>query len=378
MIKIPVVIIDKENSNIQKVTESLKSKIEIPGIKFSTSLKDLEIMLDKKEHVIILIGPSFKVEDIESTLISKKNSLNFVKVLLLVGEISSDLLKKVIKLDIHDILEFPFANNDIKDSINRALSILEGGMEFKETSQRKSKKVMFLSAKGGAGSTFLAINTAIAIKNISKKEVVLFDLKYQLGDVALMLNLYPKNTIFDLIPSINKLDPEMIDIFLTKHSTGVKVLPSPIDPTQGESINSDTSLKILNSLTKISDFIIIDSPFGFSDLVTSFLEKMDNIFIVATKDVPSIKNLKIYLQILEKLKYPEKNTSVILNRADSKVEFELADIEKTIKRKIDIKVPSDRIVPISINKGNPVVASSPKSPVSINIYNMADTIIQDT
>jgi pilus assembly protein CpaE len=377
MLKIPIVVIDKENSSIQKITDSLKSKLDTAGIKFSVNLKDFEIMLDKKEPVIVLIGPLFKIEDIEDILINRKNVLNFVKVILLVSEISSDLLKKAIKLNIHDVLEFPFVSNDIKDSINRVVPLFEGGIDLKESSNRKSKKIMFLSAKGGAGSTFLAINTAIALKNLSKKEVVLFDLKYQLGDVALMLNLYPKNTIFDLIPSINKLDPEMVDVFLTKHSTGVKVLPSPIDPTQGESINSDISIKILNSLTKISDFIIIDSPFGFSDLVVSFLENMEKVFIVATKDVPSIKNLKIYLQILEKLKFPEKNTSVILNRADSKVEFELADIEKTIKRKIDIKVPSDRIVPISINKGNPVITSSPKSPVSLNILNMAASIIQD-
>ena len=374
MRKIPIAVIDKDN-NIQKVLSSLKNILGTENIKFSTSLKDFELLLSQREPVITLVGPAYELKDIEKLLIVKENALNFIKVILLANEVTADLLKKALKLNIHDVLEFPFTNNDVKDSIDRVEHIFEGGIEFKENLHRKCKKIMFLSAKGGSGSTFIAINTAIALKNLIKKDIVLFDLKYQLGDVALMLNLYPKNTIFDLISSIDKLDPETLDIFLTTHISGVKVLPSPVDPTQGESINNDISIRVLNSLTKVYDFIIIDAPFGFSDLVISFIENMDTIYIVATKDVPSIKNLKVYLQILEKLKYPEEKISVILNRADSKVEFELADIEKTIKRKIDIKIPSDKIAPISINKGNPVVTSAPKSLISQKIYKIAELLI---
>jgi len=374
MKKIPIAVIDKDN-NIQKVMASLKNILGTENIKFSTSLKDFELLLSQREPIIVLIGPTFELKDIEKLLIIKESSLNFIRVILLAKEVTADLLKRAIKLNIHDVIEFPFTNNDVKDSIGRVEHFFKGGIEFKETLHRRCKKIMFLSAKGGSGSTFIAINTAIALKNLTKKDVVLFDLKYQLGDVALMLNLYPKNTIFDLISSIDKLDPETLDIFLTTHSSGVKVLPSPVDPAQSESINNDISIRVLNSLTEVYDFIIIDAPFGFSDLVISFIENMEKIFIVATKDVPSIKNLKIYLQILEKLKYPEEKISVILNRADSKVEFELADIEKTIKRKIDIKIPGDRIAPVSINKGNPVVSSAPKSPISQNIYKIAKLLI---
>jgi pilus assembly protein CpaE len=375
MRKIPIAVIDKDN-NIQEVIESLKNILGIGNIKFSTSLKDFELLLSQKEPVIALVGPAYELKDIEKLLIIKESALNFIKVILLVKEVNADLLKKALKLNIHDVLEFPFTNNDVKDSIYRVEHSFEGGIEFKETLHRKCRKIMFLNAKGGSGSTFIAVNTAVALKNLTKKDVVLFDLKYQLGDVALMLNLYPKNTVFDLISSIDSLDPDTIDIFLTAHSSGVRVLPSPIDPTQGESINSEVSIKVLNSLVKVCDYVIIDAPFGFLDLVISFIENMDNIFVVATKDVPSIKNLKVYLQILEKLKYPEEKISVILNRADSRVEFELTDIEKTIKRKIDIKIPSDRIAPVSINKGNPMVSIAPKSPISQNIYKIAELLFK--
>jgi pilus assembly protein CpaE len=376
MRKVPIAVIDKDN-NIQKVIESLKNILGTENIKFSTSLKDFELVLSQREPVIVLIGPTFELKDIEKLLIIKEGALNFIRVILLVKEVTVDLLKRAIKLNIYDVIEFPFINNeDVKDSIDRVEHFFEGKIEFKETLHRKCRKIMFLSAKGGSGSTFIAINTAIALKNLTKREIILFDLKYQLGDVALMLNLYPKNTIFDLISSsIDKLDPEILDIYLTPHNTGVKVLPSPIDPAQSEYINNDASIKILNSLVKVCDYLIIDAPFGFSDLVISFIENIDKLFIVATKDVPSIKNLKLYLQILEKIKCPEEKISVVLNRADSKVEFELTDIEKTINRRIDIKIPSDRIAPVSINKGSPVVMIAPRSTISQNIYKLAKLII---
>ncbi len=97
---------------------------------------------------------------------------------------------------------------------------------------------MFFSTKGGAGNTFIAINFALALKAKTNKEVVLFDMNFQFGDIALMLSLYPKNTIFDLM-TINKYDPETLNILLTQHNSGIKVLPSPIDPSQSETIRSN-------------------------------------------------------------------------------------------------------------------------------------------
>ncbi len=109
----------------------------------------------------------------------------------------------------------------------------------------------------------------------------------------------------------------------------------------------------------------------------SFLENIDHLFIVSTKDLPSIKNLKICLQVLDKLKFNKEKLTVILNRADSKVDIEIDEIEKTINRKIESKIPSDRIVPVSINKGTPAFISFPKSAVVKNIYKLTDILLSN-
>jgi len=376
MQKIQIGIIDKDENNIQKVVALLKNIQNIDSIKFSTNIRDIEMILIKKKPILLLIGPTYKLDDFEKFLVSQNQALNLVKIILLATEVSTELLKRALKINIHDVLEFPFDNKDFKESIQRAKDVFEAGSENISKEMHFSKKIMFFSTKGGSGNTFMAINFALALKKCTKKEVILFDANYQLGDIALMLGLYPRNTIFDLM-TVNKYDPETMNIFLTTHNSGIKVLPSPVDPSQSETIGSEVSIKVLEELSKIGDYIVIDAPFGFSDVVISFVENIDYLFLVSTKDLPSIKNLKICLQVLDKLKFKSEKMTIILNRADSKVEMDTDEIEKTINRKINVKIPSDRIVPVSINKGIPALISFPKSAVSKNIAKLTDIILSD-
>ena len=129
--------------------------------------------------------------------------------------------------------------------------------------------------------------------------------------------------------------------------------------------------KIVDMLSKISDYLIIDTPSGFSENVLALLSEIDYICIVVSKDVPSIKNLKITLQVLKQLKYPKEKILIILNRADSKVGITLDEIEDTLKRKIDITIPSNKVVPLTVNKGIPVILEAPRSGVGRSIKKLS-------
>ena len=374
MKKVPVILIEKDEKNIQRILPIIKAYSNLDSIKFSNNILDLEIVLVRKMPSVVFIGPSHSLAEIEEMLNLYNHSLSYIKIVLFSNEISAELLKSAIKLNIHDVLEYPLSEKDLKDSLDRAAYLFGDSEEPEEKNIQNCKKIMFFSTKGGAGNTFLTVNFAVALRERTKSEVIIYDLNYQFGDIALMLNIYPKNTIFDLV-TLNKYDPETLKIFLSTHNSGVKVLPSPIDPSQGETIKFVASVNVYDALNNISDYLIIDSPFGFSESVLYFIEQVDYLFLVATKDVPSVKNLKICLQLLEKLKFPEEKIYVVLNREDSKVDIETDEIEKTIVRKIDVKIPSDRIVPISINKGIPAVIGAPRSPVSKNIYKMTDILL---
>lgn len=376
MKKIPVVIIDKDKNSVERTLAILELFPEVGSAKYSDEIYDLEVLLMKRLPLIAIIGPTYSLEDLEGLLKRYGNSLNYVKIILLTRDLSADLLKAAIKFNIHDVLEYPYKEIDLKESFKRAEYIFSDSNAVDNPEPPSGcSKIMFFSTKGGAGNTFLSVNFAIALKTITKKEVAIYDLKYQFGDVALMLNIYPKNTIYDLL-AINKFDADNLKVLLTPHNSGVKILPSPIDPSQGESISVDSTLKVVEGLQRMCDYLVIDAPFGFKDSVLSIIENIDYMFLLATKEVPSIKNLKICLQLLERLGYPKEKIYILLNRADSKVDFEIDEIEKTIQRKIDVKIPSDRIVPVSVNKGIPVVVSAPKSSVGVSIFKMVDILIQ--
>lgn len=381
MERIPVVIIDKDNEFIESIKTLLKNIPDIEIIQTGNSLGDLEIILEGKIKAIVIVGLSYKIEDFEKLLTQYRSSLVFTRVIILVDEISTNLLKKAIALNVHDVLKFPFTYSEIKESIKRADDNFKGVISKnaakpkEEPEKRGSKKITLFSTKGGSGKSFIATNLAVDLVNQGKKKVVLFDLNYQFGDVALMLNLYPKHTIYDIMSVVDQLDSEMLNSFLTTHSSGVKVLPAPIDPTKGEAITTKVTMKILDILSEISDFIVMDTPSTFSDNVLSLFEKTDYLCMVTSMDVPNIKNLKISLQVLEQLKFPEEKIFIILNRANSKVGITMDDVEKTIKKKIDVIIPSDKIVPLTINKGVPVVIEAPRCSVSHGIHRLAKLLL---
>ena len=382
MDKIQTIIIDKEDSNIKKINSLIKDISDLEVIQTSSTLEDLKILLEDKMATIVLIGPSYGLNDLDKLLKVNSNALRFVKVILLVKKTTSDIFRKAMKSNIHDVLEFPFKFEDFNDSVERAintfseLTIEKLGVKKDEEEyfNKDSKIIVVFGTKGGSGKSFIATNLAIELLDGKKKKVILFDLNYQFGDIAIMLDLYPRNTIFDIVSVFDQLDEEMLNDFLTVHNSGIKILPAPIDPTQNESISAEMTKKIVDMLSKISDYVVIDTPSGFSDNVLSLLDEIDYICMVASMDVPSIKNLKITLQVLDQLSFPKEKILIILNRADSKVGITLDEIEDTLKRKIDIAIPSNKIVPLTVNKGIPVVLEAPRSGVGRSIKKLSSLL----
>ncbi|MBL7060642.1 MAG: hypothetical protein ISS13_02265 [Actinobacteria bacterium] len=384
MDKIPIFITDKKIDTIEKIAAFIKNFSDFKIIKTSTDVKDLKKILEEEVPTIILLGPHYTIDDIEKFVALYKDYLHsLIEIILLAREPSVEFLRNAIKLEIHEVLELPLNTKDLNEYIRKARHIFKKNPASNSKSQYKEKngnnkkamKVMVFSTKGGTGSSFLAVNLAVCLTDHTKNDITLFDLNYQFGDTALMLDIYPKNNITDIIPLMDQLDSETVKSFLTIHKSGVKVLPAPIDPSQDESITTESTIKIVDILAEINDFIIFDAPSTFSENVLAVLDKLNYLCMITTKDVPSIKNLKISLQVLERLKFPKEKILIIMNRSDSRVGITLNEIEDTIGRKINITIPSNRIVPLAINKGIPVVLNYPKSSVSKSINKLTKILI---
>ena len=156
---------------------------------------------------------------------------------------------------------------------------------------------------------------------------------------------------------------------LTPHSPGCTTLVAPIEPGHAPSRSRRRwSSEILDLLKQQFDFVVVDTPPAFDDHVLAAFDQSDMVALLATLDIPALKNLKLTLETLDLLNYPRERWRLVLNRADSKVGLALGEVEKTLKAPIVGADPvSSRDVPASINRGVPIVLDDPKHPVSLAI-----------
>lgn len=204
------------------------------------------------------------------------------------------------------------------------------------------------------------------------------DLDLQFGDIAIMLNVSVKNTISDLIREINQLDAELMDEYMVTHFSGVRVLPAPLKPEYAEYITSGHIEKIIKTLKENYNYIIIDSSASFHETVLTSLDSSDRILFISTLDLPTIKNVKSGIDVMESLRYPEEKINIIVNKASEQFGIKYRDFESTLKRKIWAYIPEDsQTVITSANKGFPFVMTRTETKVARAIMDMAEMVVKE-
>jgi pilus assembly protein CpaE len=237
--------------------------------------------------------------------------------------------------------------------------------------------VTVFSAKGGCGKTTLSTNLAVALTEGGRNRVCLVDLDLSFGDVAIALQLFPAHTIADAVSLGDGVDVAAVESLLTPHNNiaGLSTLVAPLDPASNRGISADLVRQILTILRQEFDFVVVDTPPAFDEQVLEALDQSDLIALIATLDIPALKNLKLTLETLEEINFPRDKWAVILNRSDSKVGLALNEVEKTLRVPISVEIPSSRDVPASINRGVPIVFDSPKHPVSVAVRQFAEKYV---
>lgn len=242
----------------------------------------------------------------------------------------------------------------------------------------RSKVICDFSMKGGVGKTVISINLALSLAKLKNNpKVIIVDLNLYSGDVCSALNLKPQWTISDLAENIEFYSADDMEKILTHFSPNVKVLAAPLHPELAETITPEIIHKTLAILSEIADYIVIDCPSFFSQVILAAIEHADRFFLIATVDLLAIKSALICLQTLQLLNYPQRKIKFILNRSQSKVGISDREIERSLGIIIWATVPSDKAVPTSVNMGLPLVENFPKSPVSRSFSRLALHIKND-
>lgn len=302
-------------------------------------------------------------------------------VLLVANEVTTELLRAAIKTGVRDVLTTSDGPKVIVSSVLAADRTVEKRRTPEEPAPvpevpaRSSGKVITVfSTKGGVGKSVLATNLGVALAGQLGRKTVIADLDLQFGDVSVMLQVPPERTIYDAVQTFDRLDAEMLSGFLVHHDSGLSALLAPRQPEEAESVTSARIAHIITMLRQLADFVVVDTPASLSEVVLTALEQSDVILAVATMDVPSVKNTRVSLQKLRQLGFDGNVIKLVLNRADSKVWLEPAEIEKAIVDRIVARIPSDRLVPRSVNRGVPVVLDAPRSAVARSMVGLAKQI----
>jgi len=297
----------------------------------------------------------------------------------------ADYLRRSMLAGAREFLVKPFSSDELTASIRQVNArerekadriAATPAMRAQDPTQ-DGQVVAVFSPKGGVGRTTIAVNLAVAASSELGKKVTLVDASFQFGDVAVLLNLNPKDkSMAELVPQLEQgSDPDSVEAFTLTHSSGMHVLLAPPSPEMAELITPAGVKHVIEILRQRSELVVVDCAAWFNDTLLGILDLADVVLTVLTLEITSIKNTRLFLEVAEQLGYAHK-IRLVLNRADTTLGIRVADVEHSIGRKIDHTIVSDgRVVVYALNRGVPFVLSNRESQVSQDVLRLATSIV---
>ena len=277
-----------------------------------------------------------------------------------------------------DFLIKPLKPEDVTRAINGILEQeerrrLQSDGEISEPIGRGTVVTIF-GAKGGIGKTTIATNLATALVRLTQANVVLVDMDTRFGDVAIMMDIAVERSIADLGRHIEDLDRESIKDSLAKHQTGVSILPAPLHPTEWRDLTSQHITTIIDLLAQGHDYVIIDTPGTFNEIIAATLEVGDIILLVTSMDIASIKDTALALEMLREADVSVDKVKLIINHSTSANSLREEDVERVLEYKVTWRIPHDYNVSNANQLGVPIVVAKPYARVSRAITDMAHAL----
>ncbi len=294
-------------------------------------------------------------------------------IIMLCSAESSGLLEEALEAGVADLLPLPQLMENIVFSIRKACHA--GRRNQTADGSRRGRVITVFSPKGGIGKTSVAVNLASCLAKYQGKRTLLVDLDLQFGDAAIMLGIEPEKTIYDLVVAPGELDHEKLAGYTTAHPCGLDILPAPMRPEDAELVTEGKLSRLLEVARSSYDMIVVDTSPFFHGPMLATLDRTDELLLLCGMDVPTIKNVRLSLQTLELLSFPQERIRVLLNRANTNVGIKHAEVERALETKIRWDLPSDRAVPLSVNRGKPGVLADPGADFSRAIKDVAGTLL---
>ncbi len=281
---------------------------------------------------------------------------------------SGDLILQSLRAGAREFLNLPISADELKTVLDR---ITEFSVAQVEAPKKKGRMVAVFSSKGGCGTSFIATNFAAS----TGVRTVLVDLNLQAGDLPLFLGVEPKYSIADMVENRARLDDALIASFVTPHSSKLSLLAAPKEADSADEIEPEHVFEVLRRLRESYDYVVLDPQHTFDAITLAALDQSDEIVLILTLDIPSIRSTQRALEIFDRLGYPRKKVRIVVNRWSKQIDLDLRQVEKFLHEPVVGFVPSDYQTAVtSINLGTPLVHSDANSKIAQEIRRIAQTI----
>ncbi len=390
--KIRVLIVDdiaETRENIRKLLQ-FDSEFEVAGTARS-GREAIELSKELKPDVVLMDINMPDIDGITATeMIRRNNSFSQIVILSVQGD--PNYMRRAMLAGARDFLTKPPVVDELTAAIRRAgkmardekqkgTSISQGGgpgaIPMANAAVSYGKIILVYSPKGGTGSTTVAINLGMTLQT-EETPVALIDGNLEFGDLAVFLNLQGKLNVVDLASRAEELDPEIVEeVMIDHHSSGVKILACPTRPEYAESVNGEQFGKVLEYLRRMYSYIVIDAASSLTDVTLAALDAADVILLITTQDIPSIKNSRLFLDLVDVLKVNRRRVVFVMNKYDKRIGITPDKVGESFKQDISTVIPSDeRVVIPSVNRGVPFMLGDRSKPIARSFLSLAETIRQ--
>jgi pilus assembly protein CpaE len=319
---------------------------------------------------VLIAGPGASKEDGLQRLRRVRTESPETRLILAFDRWRSTSLRDTVRTGALDALRMPVSDEDLADAVEQALMARRPSVQALDGGRMAAKGrpgivIAVVSATGGCGKTFLATNLAYHLQSRPGTETCLIDLDLQFGELATALRLRPRVTIHDLLAKDGAGDDlgERLEAHLERHDSGIRLLSAPDEPEHADAIEGSAVSQVIEAARSRFDYVIVDTPAALSESVLVAVEQADQIFALATLDLPSVRNLGVMLSTFKKLKVPPERIQLVLNKVEPDVGIDVARVEQYFPQGFSIVIPYGREVNRSLNMGQPLLAYAPHGEV---------------
>ena len=374
--------------NLRKLLQ-FESDIDVVGAA-RTGEEALQMARDTQPDVVLM---DINLPDMDGIAVTEAmvREVRHAQIIMLSVQSDSDYLRQSMRAGARDFIAKPPAGDELISSVRRwgqraheerkveverapATPDLRGkGMGGHRP---EGKAIVIYSPKGGVGCTTLATNLAIGL-NTDETPTVLVDSNLQFGDVSVFLNLQVKNSFLDLASRAEDIDDELAEEVLMKLDGGLRILAAPPRPEHADEVTPDQMRKVLQYLKRNFVYVVVDTHKAIDDIALAVLDNADLLMLVATPDIPAIKDARLVFDLLAALDFPRDRIFFVLNKMDRRSGITPEAISENLKRPVDGDVLVDeKVFSAAINRGVPLLISDRTKPAGRNLLDLLATLKQ--